>query len=96
MTNTVQFVTEYATSIHGAIAVAGKEPNAVLAMVTDDKYNFGSAAWYLVTYCKNGEREALQKGDDADWLKYHECIGVDGNASDRMPFWVEAKKAFGL
>ncbi|KAJ4295812.1 hypothetical protein N0V88_004514 [Collariella sp. IMI 366227] len=90
------FVTQYATSIFGATDVTGKEPNAVLAMVTNDNHNFASAAWYLVTTCKASEREALQKGDDAGWLEYHNCIGVDGNAPDRMPFWVEAKKAFGL
>ncbi|KAL2128833.1 hypothetical protein VTI74DRAFT_8579 [Chaetomium olivicolor] len=89
------FVQEYAADLFGKEAVDGKAPDNVLAMVTVDEHNFGSAAWFLTKKCSN-VRSALQKGDDAGWLAYNECIGVNGELPERMAPWNKAKAAFNL
>jgi hypothetical protein len=89
------FNTEYASELFGADKVSGKSPDEVLAMVTPDEHNFGSAAWFLKTKCAD-VRETLKAGTDAGWSAYNKCIGVDGSLPDRMKYWTAAKTAFGL
>lgn len=91
-----QFVKEYATDVVGAAQVGDKSPNDVLALVTVDEHNFGSATWFLTTKCEAGVRTALKTGTDAGWLAYNSCIGVDGSLPERMAFWNRAKAAFNL
>ncbi|KAL1960439.1 hypothetical protein VTO42DRAFT_7738 [Malbranchea cinnamomea] len=44
-------------------------------LLTNDDYDFGSAAWFLTTVCKDDVRKELQKNNDAGWEKYiTECI----------------------
>ena len=64
-------------------------------MVTPDEYNFGSAAWYLTTYCKDAQ-SSLATGTDEGWAAYNKCVGVDGTLPERMEYWNRAKKAFNL
>ncbi|KAL2018956.1 hypothetical protein VTK56DRAFT_10250 [Thermocarpiscus australiensis] len=90
------FVAEYATSIFGADAVAGKSPVQVLSMVTPDEYNFGSAGWFLTTKCDTGVRDALKTGSDAAWQSYMACVGVSGSDPARLAYWSRAKQAFNL
>ncbi|KAK8070146.1 hypothetical protein PG994_006762 [Apiospora phragmitis] len=71
------------------------QKNELLAMVTDDKYNFGSGAWYLTTQCDKGVQTALSKGDDAGFAAYMKCVGVTVT-EDRNAYWQRAKKAFNL
>jgi hypothetical protein len=92
----VQFVSEYATDLFGADKVAGKSPSEVLAMVTPDEHNFGSAAWFLKNKCTADVRASLKTGTDAGWTAYNQCIGVDGTLAERMAYWTRAKKAFNL
>ncbi|KAL2178653.1 uncharacterized protein P884DRAFT_276553 [Thermothelomyces heterothallicus CBS 202.75] len=88
-------VLAYATDLFGADKVAGKTPNEVLAMVTPDETNFGSAAWHLKTKCPS-LRDALKTGTDAAWERYmNECIMGDKNPK-RLEYWNRAKNAFGL
>jgi hypothetical protein len=96
MLTPAQFVSEYATDLFGADKVAGKSPVEVLAMVTPDEHNFGSAAWFLTTKCTADVRASLKTGTDAGWTAYNQCIGVDGSLPDRMAYWTRAKKAFNL
>ncbi|KAK4235792.1 hypothetical protein C8A03DRAFT_36354 [Achaetomium macrosporum] len=90
------FVSEYATDLFGADKVAGKTPDEVLALVTPDETNFGSAAWFLTKKCSADVRSSLKTGTDAGWIAYNQCIGVDGTLSDRMAYWTRAKQAFNL
>ncbi|KAK3695234.1 hypothetical protein B0T22DRAFT_372541 [Podospora appendiculata] len=90
------FVNEYAISIFGASAVAGKSPDEVLALVTPDGYNFGSAPWFYQTKCSASVHDALKSGNDAGWAAYMGCIGVDPNDAHRLAYWSRAKTAFGL
>ncbi|KAK8044261.1 hypothetical protein PG993_004285 [Apiospora rasikravindrae] len=71
------------------------QKNELLAMVTDDKYNFGSGAWYLTTQCDKATQTALAAGDDAGFAAYMKCVGVTVT-DDRNAYWQRAKKAFSL
>lgn len=75
--------------------MAGKAPNDVLALVTPDEHNFGSAAWFLTTKCADA-RTSLKTGTDAGWQAYNKCLGVDGTLPERLAYWTRAKTAFGL
>lgn len=95
------FVLEYAQSIpelKGGVAQAGGDVGKVLDLVTDDRYNFGAAAWYLTSQCKAGNVvAALATASDAAWNAYMTCVGVgDVNDPTRLAYWDRAKKAFGL
>ncbi|KAI0429394.1 hypothetical protein F5Y09DRAFT_310428 [Xylaria sp. FL1042] len=68
--------------------------NQLLALVTDDAYNFGSGPWFLTTQCKDVVPQ-LAAGTDEAFTAYMQCIGVSAT-SDRMAYWTRAKTAFGL
>jgi hypothetical protein len=76
--------------------VANKSPVDVLAMVTPDEHNFGSAGWFLTAHCEPSVREGLKTGSDAGWTAYMQCVGVDGSDPARVEYWNRAKKAFNL
>jgi hypothetical protein len=80
----------------GADKVAGKTPDEVLALVTPDEFNFGSAAWFLTKKCSADVRSSLKTGTDAGWADYNKCIGVDGTLPERIAYWNRAKEAFKL
>ncbi|KAJ2980565.1 hypothetical protein NUW58_g6912 [Xylaria curta] len=71
---------------------------AVLALVQDDKYNFGSGPWYLSTMPQcDAAKKLLETSPDAGWAKYMtDCVGVDAGDAKRNEYWARAKKAFGL
>ncbi|KAK7992529.1 hypothetical protein PG996_012438 [Apiospora saccharicola] len=71
------------------------QKNELLAMLTDDKYNFGSAPWYLTTQCDKGVQTALATGSDDGFAQYMKCVGVSVTG-DRDAYWQRAKKAFNL
>ncbi|KAI1866395.1 hypothetical protein JX265_007696 [Neoarthrinium moseri] len=93
---------EYAKSIPALAGEVGKVgstdtdagKNAVLALVTDDKYNFGSGPWFLVNHCAN-VRSTLAAGTDAGFAAYMQCVGVSVT-EERNAYWQRAKAAFGL
>ncbi|KAH6648380.1 hypothetical protein BKA67DRAFT_538420 [Truncatella angustata] len=70
------------------------QKNQLLALVTDDKYNFGSAGWYYTTKCAS-VRPELQKGTDAGFAAYMACVGVTVT-DERNAYWTRAKQTFGL
>ena len=74
---------------------SASDPTAVLALVTPDKYNFASGAWFLATQCSDAIRTKLQTGTDAGFAAYMSCVGVNVTDS-RHEHWVTAQKAFGL
>ncbi|KAL2144998.1 hypothetical protein VTI28DRAFT_8227 [Corynascus sepedonium] len=90
----INYITMYAADLFGADKVAGLAPDEVLALVTPDETNFGSAAWFLKTQCPD-VRDGLKTASDAGWAAYHACIGTDLN-DKRNAYWARAKTAFGL
>ncbi|KAI1759667.1 hypothetical protein GGR53DRAFT_131323 [Hypoxylon sp. FL1150] len=96
---------EYAMSIpelkdqaaqYSADETDATKQNALLALVQDDKYNFGSGPWFLSTKCADA-KDALSAGKDLDagFQAYMTCVGVTID-SERQAFWDSAKAAFGL
>ncbi len=75
--------------------MAGKSPVEVLALVTPDEHNFGSAAWFLTTKCTADVQNSLKTGSDAGWAAYAGCIGVGVDAA-RTAYWNRAKTALGV
>ncbi|KAI4869979.1 hypothetical protein F4820DRAFT_443461 [Hypoxylon rubiginosum] len=71
--------------------------NEVLALVEDDKYNFGSGPWYMTNKCA-AAKDALSAGKDLDagFQAYMTCVGVPSVTEDRLAYWTRAKQAFGL
>lgn len=94
---------EYAKSISelsDSVAALGTittsdQQNQLLALVTDDKYNFGSGPWFYTTKCTTAQRTALQAGTDAGFAAYMGCVGVTVT-DERSAYWTRAKEAFGL
>jgi hypothetical protein len=71
--------------------------DALLSLVIDDQYNFGSGPWFLTTKCAEA-RKMLQAGTalDAAWTAYMTCVGVSTTDEGRLAKWAAAKTAFGL
>ncbi|KAK0618604.1 hypothetical protein B0T17DRAFT_619176 [Bombardia bombarda] len=88
------FVAGYAESIKPG-STADKTPAEILAMVTPDEHNFGSAAWYIKTTCP-GVMDGLTTGSNDSWNAYMECISVSGTDEGRLAYWNRAKSVFGL
>ena len=68
---------------------AGDDPAKVLdAIIKYGNYDFGSAAWFLTTQCKDNVA-GLDKGDAAGWDAYVTCVGA--TATDgRKDVWTKA------
>ncbi|OAA62730.1 hypothetical protein SPI_04270 [Niveomyces insectorum RCEF 264] len=79
-----------------AVQAAGSDPDAVLALVTADAYNFGSGAWFLATQCGADVRTQLAAGTDAGFAAYMGCVGTDITEPGRLEYWHAALSAFGL
>ncbi|KAI1776788.1 hypothetical protein F4818DRAFT_440186 [Hypoxylon cercidicola] len=93
-----QSIPELKDQVAGVAADAADDAkkNEVLALVEDDKYNFGSGPWFMATKCADA-KDALAPGKDLDagFQAYMACVGVTVT-DDRMQYWTRAKQAFGL
>ena len=100
-----KFNLEYAKSIHAVrhevanvTSVEGLpdvELNRIRSLVTVDKYNFGSGAWFLRNECGEEVVEALRADIDKGFEAYMECVGVEVDDA-RLDYLNKAKEAFGL
>ncbi|KAI1403075.1 hypothetical protein F4819DRAFT_253238 [Hypoxylon fuscum] len=93
-----QSIPELKEKVNGVTADADDtKKNEVLALVNDDKYNFGSGAWFMTTQCKPEVKEGLAAGKDLDagFKAYMECVGVTID-DERQAYWTRAKQAFSL
>ncbi|KAF5138623.1 hypothetical protein E5D57_002409 [Metarhizium anisopliae] len=100
-----EFNLEYAKSIpclQGKVANITTVNNAtnatldyILSLVTVDKYNFGSAAWFYTTKCLPDSRTDLQRNITEGFATYMKCVGVNP-AGERTTFLKRAMAAFGL
>ena len=72
-------------------------PEQVLQLLIEvDKYDFGSAAWFLTTQCSPSIRGGLQNGGYFAWKSYlSNCVGVE-TTNARDVYWQRAIQAFGL
>jgi hypothetical protein len=70
------------------------QKNQLLALVTDDNYNFASGPWFYTTKCASA-RTQLETGSDAGFAAYMSCVGVSVT-DDRNAYWTRAKQAFGI
>jgi len=89
----------YAASIPALAPAYAKVSSNVTAvlnlLLTDDRYDFGSAAWFLTTQCSPAVRTALQTGSEAGWENYLTgCVGTTVT-EDRKAFWLRARDALG-
>lgn len=73
---------------------ANKKKAQLLELVKDDKYSWGSGAWFLARKC-NQTRAELAKGTDKGWIDYNLCV-VKGDTVDpeRTKYWTRAKDAW--
>ncbi|KAK7757145.1 hypothetical protein SLS62_000693 [Diatrype stigma] len=72
------------------------QKNQLLALVTDDKYNFGSAAWFLTTQCEPRYLQALGDATDAAWVDYLTTCVKTTDTDTRDALWKGAKAALGI
>ena len=71
-------------------------PNGILnALVSNDAWDFGSAAWFLSTQCGPSVLTELGSGGAEGFNAYLACIGTT-NTPDRMAYFQRAMTAFGL
>ncbi len=66
----------------------------VLELVLEDKYSWGSALWFYLTYCGDA-RDAVKTGSEAGFEAYMQCVGVTADA-ERTAYHTRALSAFGL
>ena len=89
------FNTQYAMFIHlGTAEQAG--PSGILnALVSNETYDFGSAAWFLDTQCESSVKSGLATGEMDGFMAYLSCIGTT-MTPDREAYWQRANLAFGI
>ncbi|KAL9099646.1 MAG: hypothetical protein Q9163_004887 [Psora crenata] len=90
-----KFNVEYAQSIQAIgdqVAAAHGDAGKILEILIGyGDYDFGSAAWHLVTQCPN-VRSGLVSGSDDGWDKYVACIGASPG-DGRLDYWHRAVAA---
>jgi hypothetical protein len=94
------FNQKYAASIpeiqSEAQAAAGNVSEVLDLLLSDETYDFGSAAWFLTTQCTAEVRTALQSGSESGWESYvSSCIGTTVT-EDRKAYWTRAMQALGV
>ncbi|EON96913.1 hypothetical protein UCRPA7_7666 [Phaeoacremonium minimum UCRPA7] len=65
----------------------------ILALVTDDKYNFGSGPWFLRNKCDADVLTGLAAFTDEAFAAYMACVGVTVDEG-RQAYWDRAKTAW--
>ena len=93
------FNMQYAQSIP---ALAGQVSNAEAAgpngvrdlLISQDAWDFGSAAWFLTTQCGQSVQTALAQGSPDGFAAYIGCIGTT-MTDDRQAYWQRAIAALG-
>ncbi|KAF7914324.1 uncharacterized protein EAF01_000730 [Botrytis porri] len=76
-----------ATTIDG---LSDDKLNEIRALVLVDEYTWGSAPWFLKTFCADA-RPALKTGTIEGWQAYMKCVGVDPAVPERLTYWTKAK-----
>lgn len=88
------FNLQYATSLRLEAAEQG-DPSGILdALLANDTYDFGSAAWFLDTQCGPNVKARLATGGLDTFTVYLGCIG-ETISPDREAYWQRATAALG-
>ena len=65
-------------------------------LISNDSYDFGSAAWFLTSQCPQSVRSGLQSGSLAGWQDYVSvCIGTV-LVPERETYWHKACQTLGV
>lgn len=91
---------QYAASIPALASqyrsVSGNVSAVLDLLLSDETYDFGSAAWFLTSQCTPAVRAALQSGSEAGWEGYiTSCVGTTVT-DDRKAYWTRAVQALGV
>lgn len=91
---------QYAASIPALASryrsVKGNVTAVLDLLLSDETYDFGSAAWFLTSQCTPAVRAALRSGSEDGWRGYiTNCVGTTVT-DDRKAYWVRAVKALGV
>lgn len=81
----------YAKSL-GLGAAVTASPQILMQSLTQDKYSWGSAAWFVTSQCPYKIRQDMWTGGQAAWEKYlKDCVGTTVN-DQRKAYWQAATK----
>jgi hypothetical protein len=94
------FNAKYAASIpalSSKLSSVANDPAGVLnLLLSDETYDFGSAAWFLTTQCSAEVRTQLQSGSASGWESYiSNCVGTTVTDA-RQAYWTKAVQALGV
>lgn len=80
-------------------ALSDIDKNELLASLSSDEYNFGSAAWFYNTKCDSAAAKAKLRDNAVEGCKAYltECVGVGSTiAPERLELNEKAFRAFGV
>ena len=77
-----------------AEAVKGDAGKVLTLLMKYGDYDFGSAAWFLVTKCKDTVK-GLESGKQEGWDNYVTCVGASPG-DGRLEYWKKAVKALSV
>jgi hypothetical protein len=91
---------KYASSIQALSeqynSVSGNVSAVLDLLLSDEDYDFGSAAWFLTSQCTSDVRSALQSGSESGWQSYlTQCVGTTVT-DERKAYWTRAIQALGV
>lgn len=94
------FNLKYAVSIPALAGqipqIQGQDANAVRGLLlSNDDYDFGSAAWFLTTQCGPEVARSLADGSFAGYMAYLGCIGTPSEDA-RKAYWLRATTVLGV
>ena len=89
------FNAQYAASLKLEAAGQGGPDGILNALVANETYDFGSAAWFLHTQCGTAVETQLASGGMAGFTAYLGCIGTS-MTPDRQAYWQRANAALGI
>jgi hypothetical protein len=94
------FNSKYAASIpalSSKLSSVSNDPAGTLdLLLSDEVYDFGSAAWFLTSQCSSDVRTQLQSGSEGGWESYiSSCVGTTVTDA-RKAYWTRAVQALGV
>lgn len=80
---------KYAEAL-GLGAEVTADPDTMMRTLSQDKYSFGSAAWFVSTQCPMSIRKAMWSGSEGAWETYlQSCVGTSAS-DERLAYWQRA------
>ena len=89
------FNTQYAASLQLGAAEQAGSSGILDSLISNETYDFGSAAWFLDTQCGSAVKTRLATAGTDGYTAYLDCIGAT-MTPDRMAYWQRASLAFGV